>query len=224
MPSPPKPPKKQKRPPKTPKSDIPPQPLDSYPPRLPNEPHTAYARFCQFCELQPPRSLRRWIAEKKVSTAPRWSEAFAWMHRVALFDDARRARRVQDLDATRREADLAAQEGDLRLRLRASQLLDEAVLTHIGALALDADGKIATAAIKLLYRLSSIEDTRKVATLRAARDTAIAEALADPAVVAALAQLSPEKLAAMRAPPAPPPDEYAAEEADAGDGKPEEGQ
>lgn len=220
MPPPPK-----KKPPKNrkpPRDDLPQQPLDSFPPRLPEESHTAYARFCQFCELPPPRSLRLWVAEKKITTAPRWSVAYAWMQRVALFDDARRTRRIQDLDTMRREADLAAQEGDLRLRLRASQLLDEAVLTHIGNLAKDADGKVATAAIKLLYRLSSIEDTRKVATLRAARDTAIAEALADPAVIAAIAQLSPEKLAAMRAPQTPPPDEYAAEDADAGDDKPAE--
>lgn len=216
MPPPPTKPKRKRtpgeRPPKTAPADLPPQPLDDFPARLATETPVAYDRFCQYLLLPIPRNASR-LGDKGLIY--RWRTAHAWVERAALFDAARRKRRLHDLEDARREADLAANECDIRLRQRASELLDEAVMLHIGALAKDEDGKVALNAIKLLYQLSSVEDTRKVATLRAARDTAIAEALADPAVVAALAQLSPEKLAAMRAPQTPPPDEYAAEEGEA---------
>lgn len=222
---PPKKPKQSKRKPQkgTKRASPPPTPSATYPPPLEGETRAAYDALCKYIDAGPDRSLRAVFGAK--GYAKRWSVAYQWVERAAVFDDQRREERIAALAARQRETDLATAEADARLSALAAAALfsdDEPTTKGMGlirdlwSVGRNGADNARVAAVQALARLAGIDDLRKLRHHRATapQPAAPASTGADPAaVVDALAKYAaPEQLASLGAgliddPPAPEPDD-----------------
>lgn len=178
-------------------------PPDSYPPRIQGETSKSYAAFCAYLDMPTnERSLRALASKLKTqpSVTGEWSHKHQWQARASTWDDTRRRERLENIANIQREIDLLVMETHLELRSAACRvLIDEDAISNLGTIARKCDSS-SIAAIKLLFKLSGLEDYRRLELERALREPPRIEAAADPAIVAALATATPEQLAALRGP------------------------